>query len=311
MSDGTSKRWLMWTVLGGVFLLLAAMATSVATDRSSFCPTCHEMRPYHDAWADGSHKDTDCVQCHVDSGFVARIASKPIVLKEVWSHFTGDTSFPRQVPARVPDSRCTPCHEQVVVKGAPGAFDHKIHETYGDCQYCHGTTGHAVPAEKLAEAGIYDAASDAARSQTASELGKAAAPDGGEANLKDHPDITCSRCHDLAKTGCKSCHDAPETDHYAGKGCSTCHPSGKKWVFVHPASQECAECHEPPPVGTKRGEHPVNPQCAVCHTAASWAFSHNADTGPHTYKSFECTMCHPEVYEEASCTCHKNGVPQD
>jgi hypothetical protein len=50
--------------LGGIFAAAAS-----ATDQPSFCGSaCHEMGPYHVAWANGPHRNVACVECHVDAG---------------------------------------------------------------------------------------------------------------------------------------------------------------------------------------------------------------------------------------------------
>ena len=307
MAEGSSTRWAIWLIVGCVVAVLLFVGAALATDRPGFCPTCHEMKPYNEAWAAGAHKDVWCIDCHVSGGVPGRFAHKFVALGEVWSHVTGDTSFPRQVPAEVPDSRCQPCHEKVVAKEAPKGFDHASHEKVGTCQFCHAKTGHDVTSDALVAAGVYDQVADDARSQTAAEAGKVATPGGGAANLTGHPDVTCSQCHDMAKTPCASCHKAPTEDHPGVRVCGQCHAPGSEWTFTHPDTGECATCHKGP-----EGDHPQNPQCAFCHTAKSWEFKHpTRGMGEHDYKSFKCIECHPRLYTEVACTCHKNGVPSD
>ena len=43
-----SKLWI-WSVVEVVLLGLGFVGTALATDRSGFCRTCHQMRPYNDA----------------------------------------------------------------------------------------------------------------------------------------------------------------------------------------------------------------------------------------------------------------------
>ena len=101
--------WIAVLVVLGVVLFFPV---ALATDRSTFCRTCHEMIPYYDAWLVGQHaKTAECIDCHVDAGLPARFAHKFVALGEVKSHVLGDTSFPREQPPNVPNKRCTRCHE--------------------------------------------------------------------------------------------------------------------------------------------------------------------------------------------------------
>ena len=63
------RWWRRLVIIAGVLLVVFAGASAVAAgfpESNSFCGTdCHEMRPYRDAWEKSSHKDADCVQCHI------------------------------------------------------------------------------------------------------------------------------------------------------------------------------------------------------------------------------------------------------
>lgn len=347
--NSTGRRVAVWG--GGALIVALALfvVSALATDRSSFCASCHEMVPYHDAWAVGAHKGrAECIDCHVDPGLANRFAHKFVALQEVYAHFTGDNSFPRVPPPQVPEERCRTCHEKVVPKRAAKAFDHAAHETYEPCQTCHARTGHDVSAAALKAAGIFDpaAAAELARGAVASDA--VAVPGRGKANLPGHKDVICTQCHDMAKTGCPACHTPPSEDHPKDENCARCHKPGEKFVFSHPtAGADCSGCHKPPagdhPAGTdcagchkNPGKswafghpgagadcsrcheppatgHPAGAGCAACHRqpGRSWAFTHTGNTGEHSYRSFACAKCHPRGFASATCTCHKNGIPSD
>lgn len=341
------RRWLPWTTVSVVICAALFVAIALATDRSEFCASCHEMTPYHDAWVVGAHGgEAECIDCHVEPGLPSRFAHKFVALGEVYAHFTGDTSFPRPVPASVPDDRCARCHDDVSVKGLPAAFDHDTHAGYEACQVCHERAGHDVTSRSLQAAGIYNAKNAASRARARIASGAVAAPDVGAANLAGHKRVPCSRCHDMKATGCPSCHALPEDDHPkdsecvkchrpgerfvfshpstsdcatchkapaedhpAIKTCPTCHKaSGKSWSFSHPVRRECAECHRAP-----KAPHPTSTSCRTCHTqpGRSWAFRHTGNTGEHSYRSFPCAKCHPSGFGSATCTCHEQGVEMD
>lgn len=228
-----------------VVLLSLFVASARATDSSKFCGTCHEMQPFYNAWLDGKHHGrAECIDCHVDHGFFPRLWHKVIVLPEVFAHFTGDTKFPREVLADVPNSRCERCHPTVVVTNLKG-FSHDIHARQGDCRTCHYNTGHSVLQPALEAAGIFNARTWALRqTMPAGALAHAGA---GKANLPGHIPVVCSNCHDMAATPCSSCHTPP---HAARGECSICHKPGPAFVFTHapttmPGWQNiaCVKCH--------------------------------------------------------------------
>ncbi len=290
-----------------VFLVIAALiaafvGTALATDRPQFCPTCHEMKPYFDAWAAGPHNETWCIDCHVEPGMTARFAHKFVALQEVYSHVIGNTSFPRAVPPVVPDARCLSCHPSV--PASIDGFPHAAHAEKGYCAQCHYNTGHDVTDEALQAAGVFDPAA------TPQRLGGELATVGsGKANLAGHKAVSCSKCHDMQATPCASCH-SPRGDEHPKVGkvaCTECHPTdGGSWAFAHPnVKGDCAECHKAP------AKHPAG-ACEACHknSGRSWSFAHPR-AGEHSYRSFPCKKCHPSTYDKVYCTCHKGRPPRD
>ena len=328
--------WIAVLVVLGVVLFFPV---ALATDRSTFCRTCHEMIPYYDAWLVGQHaKTAECIDCHVDAGLPARFAHKFVALGEVKSHVLGDTSFPREQPPNVPNRRCTRCHK-TLPKTAVDGFSHEIHTQKGTCATCHASTGHNVTVEVLKAIGIYNATA-----APAPKSGAFAVVDRGTANVEGHKKIGCSRCHDMAKTGCPRCHtpergEAPvegrlravppagrEVHLHASRApptarnatsparstsqpvsgplppCKTCHPTtGSSWKFSHPESgADCVTCHKPP-----ANHYPG--ACPPCHQQVgdTWAFSHPEATA-------DCASCHkpPANHYAGQCSAchHRQGV---
>jgi hypothetical protein len=288
--------WIAVLVVLGVVLFFPV---ALATDRSTFCRACHEMIPYYDAWLVGQHaKTAQCIDCHVDAGLPARFAHKFVALGEVKSHVLGDTSFPQETPADVPNRRCTRCHK-TLPKTAVDGFSHEIHAKKGTCATCHASTGHNVTVEVLKAVGIYSAAASPARNSSAF-----AVVDRGTANVEGHKKIGCSRCHDMAKTGCPRCHTLNAAKHPWKGDCAQCHQPGEKFTFTHPSSTDCQACHKP---GEKHFR-PVSgqlPPCKTCHPATdrSWKFSH-PESGA------ECATCHkpPANHYPGECPqCHQRA----
>lgn len=323
-----------------LFGAAAFVGVARATDRSAFCRVCHEMTPYSDAWSAGTHAgEAECIDCHVDPGFVPRLAHKAVALKELYAHVTGDTSFPRPKPAEVPDARCTKCHDSIETDNP--YLDHAQHAKNGTCASCHPESGHRVTADAIRAAGTYNADAAALRSAEAT-VGKVAAFGFGVANIVSHKQVVCTTCHDMAATGCAACHKPDHED--KGADCATCHTTGDSFAFKHTSSLTCESCHKvghDPYEGvrcidchTKPGvswaaKHPSSGNtCTQCHTighkdygqacltchkkpGVNWSISHPSTGGEHTYKSFACAKCHPTTYTSSSCTCHGGNPPKD
>jgi hypothetical protein len=269
--------------LAGVFgslLVLVFLFTGVAayTDQPTFCASCHEMKPYVDAWARGPHSSTWCVDCHVGKSYPARLAHKFAALKEVVAHFSGDTRFPRPQVAVVADGHCSACHQSVNPAIARANFDHAAHASRGPCETCHGDAGHNVTSAALSAAGAYNPAI------VRVGFGNAFATVGaGQADVAGHVKIACTRCHDLAKTGCDRCHTPP---HQPRGTCLQCHRAEAKWAFHHPTQAACEQCHTPSATHFKPASGTLSP-CTRCHTepGKAWTFT-------HPRAGADCQSCH-------------------
>lgn len=320
----------------------AAVPVFKATEKPAFCITCHEMRPYYDAWQTGAHKTVDCVACHVDPGTVNHLKHKATATKELVDHFSTKPTFPRG-DAVVPDARCLVCHKDILSRTGP-KFSHKQHAGTAPCAECHRDAGHRVSTDALSRAGVL-ATSSAPTSETTTTALLATMTSRGAAATRStvatsalHVALPqCTRCHDLDKQTCESCHTPPHKVLPGTGGCTTCHRPGIKWVFTHPADPACATCHKPPAnhfpgecstchhapgVSFKNASYGhTDPACSICHTAPAkhrdgqcatchrsagrtWAFTH-----PTTV---QCSTCHaaPAGHYGANCSsCHKVGVP--
>jgi len=314
-------------ILSAVTVVIAMLGAGTAvafnaTEKPKFCTSCHEMKPYYGAWATGPHKDVSCVECHVGAGSVARVSHKIVALKEVYDHFTATPTFPRG-DAPVRQSACVRCHPRLADVTKSG-FSHKYHAKQGSCVSCHADAGHTVSREALASAGILNVASRVGLRLASSAESTAAA----------HVTISCTRCHDVNKVACSTCHKARHPQRGA---CTTCHRPGPEWAFTHPSATDCATCHRTPakhfagacsrchdaktPFASTKYAHrssacgschvrparhaATSASCASCHRqpGVSWAFSHPA--------SSSCASCHaaPRAHFGSACaSCHRLGV---
>jgi nitrate/TMAO reductase-like tetraheme cytochrome c subunit len=291
-----ARRLAVWGVVAAVVLVVLA-GSVVYTDQSSFCPTCHEMQPYYQAWLAGGHATSArCIDCHVDPGILADLAHKPVALKEVWDHFFATVRFPTPT-VDVPNSRCVRCHATITDK--PGAaFSHATHAKYVICKECHPQVGHTVTMASLAAAGVL---STSATTPAILASGTAVTTGTPASSAAGHITVVCQDCHDLSKMKCSACHQP--LHEYLGE-CSNCHRPGTAFTFAHPAGTNCAACHTPP------ANH-FGTDCSACHTPgvpfASAVFVHPQTH--HDYRSRPCATCHPNGYATAYCTCHHGNPP--
>ncbi|MDO8964053.1 MAG: NapC/NirT family cytochrome c [Coriobacteriia bacterium] len=280
-------------LLGVVGAAFASVPAFKASEAPAFCNSCHEMQPFYTAWSAGAHRNTDCVDCHVDPGTWNHVTHKVIAAKELWVHVAGDPKFPGG-DVEVPNERCLRCHADITNKVTPSGFSHRQHAGKANCIQCHRETGHKVSISALKKAGILkpgtsDTQGRALSVQTSGSI---------ESTVALHVKVTCTECHDLAKTACATCH---QPKHQARGACSTCHRPGPAWAFAHPASTDCVSCHKAP---TKH----FPGTCATCHSPAAGfkaaSFDHVGATA--------CTSCHaaPARHFSGSCTsCHSPSTP--
>lgn len=294
------RRRVMLGIAIALIVLLAAglaIAGAAAAERPSFCPTCHEMRPFHDAWQKGAHAGTSCIDCHVDPGLGARFQHKVYAARELRRHFTQDTRFPLAKPLTVPNKRCERCHTDLASTETTVHGQHRV--AVEKCVDCHFGTGHEVSSEALVAAGLFNKKVERKR-----YTGEWASVDKGVANLPTHKPTTCIECHNMAATPCTACHTPP---HENRGECNRCHAIDEPFSFEHPGVEaRCTDCHLPP------GDH-FAADCIVCHKkpGTNWKWKHPAtgDKHPPT-RTLMCPDCHPNGLTQWSCTCHGGPKPK-
>lgn len=195
-----SARGVLWLAIAATAFAAVGAGTVIATDRPEFCTSCHEMTPYHTAWARGPHAKVWCVDCHVGANPVNRVLHKLIALKEVQVHMAGSPRFPLPTPPEIPVDYCTRCHNRLPASTDTG-FPHARH-AFKRCTDCHAEAGHSVAFAELSQAGILSPLATASRADTSSKP----RPGAGAANLRGHERVVCSICHKMADVPCTKCH---------------------------------------------------------------------------------------------------------
>ena len=128
-----ARRWLRWAAivaLPGLALLSVLGVELTSTNR--FCNTCHIMNTFYASWQASSHKDVECVQCHIPPGLNHLVLAKLNGLGQAVDDILARTST--QPSASVSDSSCTRsgCHDLSAVRAVPRRekpyiFEHAKH----------------------------------------------------------------------------------------------------------------------------------------------------------------------------------------
>jgi cytochrome c nitrite reductase small subunit len=147
-------------------LALGGAAAIPLTNHPSFCASCHTIKPSHDTWAQSSHKDVTCVDCHVRPGLSGFVNDKIFAgLKDVAITFLGTPTEPHNLDSHVSSSMCLTCHRAILrvtekpIRDLPPPVNevglimsHRKHmeafEQRGNnegCTTCHGRVVHDTP----------------------------------------------------------------------------------------------------------------------------------------------------------------------
>jgi len=144
-----AKRWRRWTLIAALpVFLIVNIGVVELTSQSSFCKSCHIMEPYYTSWRHSSHKDVECVKCHISPGVDNFVAAKLNGLGQVVDDLLYRTST--KPSASVSQLACTRpgCHtvESITahkIDNGKFKFDHAKHlgsEVLGikiECGTCH------------------------------------------------------------------------------------------------------------------------------------------------------------------------------
>ncbi|MDP4085176.1 MAG: NapC/NirT family cytochrome c [Bacillota bacterium] len=173
-----------------------------ATSSSSFCSTCHEMKPEYYTWKASAHSEVDCVECHIEPGAKNLAKDKANGLVQVFDNFTNRYTAPIQMPKDIPNSSCERCHNMKTRQVTPEGdliIPHDKHLAKGvKCVECHNGVAHGdISARNVTFKSDYD--------KWDTELGKSMMSDitFTQPKMED-----CMNCHQArgVSTACKTCH---------------------------------------------------------------------------------------------------------
>jgi cytochrome c nitrite reductase small subunit len=166
------KLWVglaVGVVASGVILLASGYMVN-ATNKDTFCVSCHIMNPFRTSWQQAVHGGNNpqgftaqCVDCHLPHGdFVEFVIAKGVT-------GTGDLIHNLYIDAKTYDwmgaaeknrlkftfdSACRHCHNSLTPPGMPrgGFLAHRAYlrgETKKKCAECHPHVGHRDMAEAV------------------------------------------------------------------------------------------------------------------------------------------------------------------
>jgi nitrate/TMAO reductase-like tetraheme cytochrome c subunit len=127
------KRLIGLAVLVGIFVALMVVAVEY-TSHSSFCASCHYMKPFFQSWKTSSHSEVECNACHYppSGGIKSKLRKKIEGLVMVGRYWT--KLYLKSKPwAEIKDESClqSGCHDKRLLEGTVRfkkvVFDHTIH----------------------------------------------------------------------------------------------------------------------------------------------------------------------------------------
>ncbi|MDE3225967.1 MAG: NapC/NirT family cytochrome c [Nitrospirota bacterium] len=225
-------------VLVAIFLGAAALGGAAVplTNHPQFCASCHNIRPSYDSWVKSSHKEVECVACHVRPGVEGFIRDKAYAgLKDVSIYLFGTPTDAHNLQATVSSEVCIGCHRAILrvsevatrdlpppVKDVGLVMGHKTHmEAFAKrgqgegCTTCHARVVHEQPIKGY---------------PVVIPRGHVAVD--GKPYYPDHPEG--SKLRASAMNDCFRCHDGT-TEHEGkvlSKKCETCHIPDKIGDFL-------------------------------------------------------------------------------
>ena len=271
-------RWAM--ILALPAMMIFSVVGVELSSTSTFCNSCHIMNSFHDSWAVSSHKDVECIQCHIPPGITNLVSAKLNGLGQAVDDILERTGT--QPSANVSDASCTRegCHDVAKIQALPKIekpffFVHAKHfgrEYQGikiHCTTCHShikgdkhfevNAGVCVTCHLLktapGAAPVQLAAADAPPVQTVDLKASAPAPAAAAPTIATAPTVAAGHPA-TPTTRCRDCHQPPaEPVMYRGlkvvhaeyvsygAACESCH----RGVTAAPgpiADDRCLGCHD-------------------------------------------------------------------
>ncbi len=252
--------YLIFIAAAIVIIVIAAVYLPVAmTSTPSFCGNCHLMQEPVELWENSTHANVNCIQCHIDPGFINTLEHKLMSYKEIYGQFLGDGEMPDEI--QLPSNEaCLQCHslDRNVSPGGDIKIPHRDHVELRDllCADCHFNVVHTRRAIS-----------------------------GG-----NPPMDVCYMCHDgeQAPNECETCHTTPRED-FVEQG----HPVDaleNHGALARERVEDCYRCHSQES-GFCEDCHSQPP---ATHAREDWRYTHRIEVNRDGRSS--CQGCHEEDF---------------
>jgi len=164
----------------------------IVSEQPGFCNSCHIMNPYYDSWKASTHSQVNCLDCHLQPGFMGHVKGKINGLAQAVDCMVGRVGT--KPSAAVLDLSClrSECHQVGELAEKPLKF--------GRAKFAHGKhISHEVGGIKIS-------------------CGTCHSRFEGDEHFKVNRDV-CFTCHfvkapqseaKLVQTDCLDCHDPPD-----------------------------------------------------------------------------------------------------
>jgi len=277
------RRWLVLSLVIIVVLFWLLWVGAKVTDRSSFCASCHFMKPFVENWESSSHVRVNCIDCHYERGFMGYIAGKLRLTGEMLRYWVG--AYNVRPHARVSDQNCLFCHEEKAIekttlykKKIP--FSHVKH--YGSltreieltCTTCHSqlVQGNHLAVDE--NACVLCHFTGVARGQPLGDCYRCHGPPKDQILVRgivfNHSDylksgVDCLTCHvhvtrgsgDVPREKCFSCHVERFEEYGQTELVHRTHVTEQKL--------KCTDCHTELRHGKFEIAQALSPDCTACH----------------------------------------------
>ncbi len=289
-----SRKKIILLVL--LLFILSSGGFVVVSSQPGFCNSCHIMEPYYASWQTSTHKQVNCLDCHIQPGFAGMVKGKINGMAQAFDCIVGRMST--KPNATINDQSCLRegCHKLADLTKGPVKYKkyHFAHEGHLNtdvdgikitCNLCHSHFE-------------------------------------GNEHFKVNSQA-CFICHflkspptekRLVETKCQSCHEIPqkpikrgavEVDHtefvaFEASCEKSCH---KKQIVKesHVEPSVCLNCHsfrKPAVINSSEmhadhtsGQKKV--ECFACHGE----LNHSSSMGTTVATMLDCQSCHSNTHE--------------
>lgn len=146
-----SRNFFLFSV-AVVAILVLAVSGIAYTCTPGFCSKCHEMKDDFQSWKLSSHRNVNCITCHVKPGLLNLLIDKATVApKSLLAKINGDYEKPinkkSDLSREIENENCKQCHTLKIKSSLSRGIkmNHLAHDNLGmRCTQCHNRVAHKI-----------------------------------------------------------------------------------------------------------------------------------------------------------------------